>query len=385
MKKRRMPDLEIDQLILHLLAIWRREQRLPGPPDRLQTREFRGVVERVIQIQSGYLQQKASERTAYFSDQALLGAYLLYNWVVHYQEGMHLINELPSPPRRVLDLGSGPAPFAFAALRHGASETIAIDHSSDALRIAGEVCGRYGYPLSVRLHSLHRWPFPVDGKFDLIVLGYVLEELFPESKEHWEEVQWAWVEKVASLLTPDGVLLVVESSQPGSNRRFLRLRDRLVKAGYPMQAPCVWRGECPALAAGELCYAQREFEKPYLIREIQRAAGIHLSSLKMSAMHARARGASWPGLPGEEPYYRVISPSIEGRLGKRYYLCGTDGKKELCAPQGVSQDARAFDYLKRGELVVCHNCDRVGTDRIVVRQGSSLDVAAPLSKPLPRE
>ena len=45
----------------------------------------------------------------------------------------------------------------------------------------------------------------------------------------------------------------------------------------------MYQAECPMLeVANGTCYAQREFEKTFLIKEIQRAGQINLSSLKMS-------------------------------------------------------------------------------------------------------
>ena len=92
--------------------------------------------------------------------------------------------------------------------------------------------------------------------------------------------------------------------------------------------------------------------------------------------------ASWPALP-EENLYRVISPPVESFQGKRYYLCGTDGKKSLSSHlKDHPKELKAFDYLKRGELISIEdavdkqNCyDLVG--------GSKLNVIAPLGKPLP--
>lgn len=129
-----------------------------------------------------------------------------------------------------------------------------------------------------------------------------------------------------SRLHPHGHLLIVDSSLNETNRRVLMLRDHLVEQGIPVQAPCVWKGECPALKASSQCYAQRELEKPRLIKDIQRSASINLNSLKMSYIIFRHPDAGWPNI-GNDPLYRVISPPIETFSGKRFYLCGTDGKQ----------------------------------------------------------
>lgn len=382
MKKRALAT-DLDYLIPHLIGVWRRFHKLAGPADVLQTREFRSVVEAVQKFQKGLLSGKDLAGKNYFSDPQLLGAYLLYYWVVHYQEGLSLINEIPSTPRRVLDICSGPAPYAFAALRHGAEEVIALDKNEQALRLGAEICGRYGYPLSIRTFDCSKENLPIEGKFDLIIVGHCLEELFPDTQKGWVQRQRAWIDRLLSYLNPNGYLLISESSLLPTNRRVLSLRDELVKGGHVVQAPCVWRGECPALQTqNSPCYAQREFEKPYLIKEIQRAAQINLSSLKMSYLIVRAPGAHWPELP-PYPVYRVISPAIESDLGKRYYLCGTDGKKSISSSSDEHPpEARAFDYLKRGELISIKNAVE-RQSRFEINMGTQIKVEAPTGKPLP--
>src|SRR5207253_490580 len=117
------------------------------------------------------------------------------------------------PPKRVLDICSGPGPLAFAALRHGAQEVIATDQNLSALTLGAEVFGRYGLPLSIRQwHCLKEKP-PVKGPFDLIMLGHCLEELFPSTKKGWEEEQHRFLRRLIDhYLSPNGYLLIVDSS-----------------------------------------------------------------------------------------------------------------------------------------------------------------------------
>ncbi len=129
MKSFKMPFLDLDTLMPLLIGVWRRFHKLSGPADVLQTREFRSVVDAVQRLQEGLTTGDTLIGQDYFTQPELLGAYLLYDWVLHYQQGMALINEIPAVPGRVLDLASGPGAFAFASLRHGANEVIAIDRN----------------------------------------------------------------------------------------------------------------------------------------------------------------------------------------------------------------------------------------------------------------
>lgn len=384
MKSRRAPEPDLETLMPLLIGVWRRFRKESGPADKLQTREFRSVVASVKLMQEKFDSGKPTLPADYFSDPDLLSAYILYQWVLHYQQGLSLINELPIAPRRVLDVCSGPAPFAFAALKQGSHEVFALDQNSTALQLGGEICGRYGMALNVRKWNCMKDPIiPVEGKFDLIILGHCLDDLFPASEKNWPVKQHEFVNRMLNLLTPQGHLLIVDSSYIEANRRVLNLRDQLVKEGIAVQAPCVWRGECPALQVkNSPCYAQREFEKPALIKQIQRSAEINLGSLKMTYIIFKSPGAEWPQLP-EKPLYRIISPPVESYQGKRYYLCGTAGKKTLGSHfTQHPPESRPFEYLRRGELISIEGALEKGNAFDIVK-GTKIVVEAACGKPLP--
>ena len=382
MKRKQTPETDLNEIIPLLIGVWRRYVKEAGPPDRLQTREFRRMVEAIQVLQQGSKEGHSLIGQDYFAQPDLLAAYMLYHWILHYQEGLSLLGELPTTPRRVLDVASGPAAFAFAALRHGASDVFATDRNETALKLGAEVCGRYGYPLNVRKWDCLKANLPIDGSFDLIILGHCLHELFPANQKNWVEGQHAFVTMLLNRLSPQGFLVIVDQSYVESNRRVLQLRDRMVKEGIAVQAPCVWRGECPALkTANSPCYAQRELEKPYLIKEFQRAAQINLSSLKMSYVILRSPQATWPELP-EKALYRVISPPVDSFQGKRYYLCGIDGKKNLGSHlDPVPKSARAFAFLKRGELISIENALEKQQALDIVQE-TSVTVEAACGKPV---
>lgn len=384
MKTAKVPSADMKEIMPLLIGVWRRYTKTAGRPDSLQTREFRAVVIAVQQLQKGLETGRELIKEDYFAKPELLGAYILYYWALRYQQGLALISEIPDGPGRVLDLASGPGAFSFAALKHGAKEVFALDHNQTALQLAGEICGRAGYPLSVRKHNILRFPFPVEGKFDLIIVGHCLEELFPSAQKDWNKLEKEWVERLFKLLTPRGMVLFVESSQLNSNHRLLSLRDHLVSKGYPVQAPCVWKGECPALKAKSLCYAQRDFEKPHVIKNIQRATQINLSSLKMSYLLMRNPSSSWPELSNNS-VYRIISPPIDTHAGKRFHLCGTDGKKDLGSHlKEHPRESKAFEFLKRGELISLEGA-LVKQNHFDIVLGTKIKIEAALSKPLLNE
>lgn len=390
MKTFKTPSPDLDTLIPLLIGVWRRFHKLSGPSDKLQTREFRSVVEAVEVLISGLETGDSLQGKDYFTDPNLLGAYLLYHFIIRYQTGLSLLGELPQKPKRVLDICSGPGSFSLAALKHGAEEVIAIDKNSQSLKLAAEVCGRYGFPLTTRTHNVLHFPYPIEGPFDVIIVGYCLEELFREIEKGWCSRQMSWIKQLTSLLAENGHILFVENSLAHSNQRMLSLRDLSVQEGYPILAPCVWKGNCPALALHQPCYAQRDLEKPYLIKEIQRAASINLSSLKMSYLLLRNPKAGWPtftceaqSLPFHKTLYRVISPPIDSHAGKRFHLCGCEGKKDVGSHEKEHpKESKAFDFLRRGELISISGA-RIRGDHLDIVPGTQLKVEAALGKPPP--
>ncbi|MFA6916429.1 MAG: class I SAM-dependent methyltransferase [Parachlamydiales bacterium] len=360
MKPRKQPTPDLDNIIPILLNQWRRKLEIYGPQDRLQTREFRGVVNKVREMQNGIFDGDSLLGEDYFSDKSLLAAYTLYHWIIHYQQGLSLINEIPEPPKRVLDLCAGPCAFSFAALRHGAEEVIAIDKNLESLLWGAQICGRYGLPVTVRQGDCRQPLKKIEGKFDLIIVAHALREMFPDMEKN-NAAATSWLRNISSLLSPNGHLLLVDSPLHLPNRALLKVRDSLVEKGMSIQAPCLFKGPCPALERQDSpCYAQREMEKPFLVSEIQRAASINLSSLKMSYVLFKAPDAAWP--EAQPNFYRVISPPFESHQGTAYYLCGPDGKKRINGDKinNLPQHQRAFAHLKRGDLISILNSSERG-------------------------
>lgn len=341
--------MKLDELIPLAVQVYRRLEKEPGPKEELQTREFRKIVAELA------------------ANQMTLPSYLLYYMPLRYQEGLSLIGECPETPKRVLDLFSRTGPFALAALERGAREVIMLDPEEAWLDVGSEIIGKMGYPVQTAVWK-GEGRIPVEGNFDLIIAAYPSTPLKDE-----------FIHKLFSRLTPQGLVLLVDSSLEGINKEFLARRDRLVLAGFPVQAPCVWRGECVALKSQAPCYAQREYEKPPLLKELQRGAGINLSSLKMSYLLLRNKQAGWPEV---EPSYRVISPPIDTMQGKRFFLCGTDGKKTLGTTLKIHpKPSRAYEYLKRGELIAIEK-GSVNKNAIEIVEDTIVKVIAPLGKPL---
>lgn len=321
---------KLDEYLRLLMSSYRKLSKEEGPLDKLQTREFRRLVAELKGFNSETLEPFAP--------------YMLYHHYLHLQEGLSVLGEIPGEIHSVLDVGAGLGAFSLAALLRGFKGVVMLDKHEMALNVGSELIGKMGYPVTPQKWS---YPSPLPAqKFDLVILGYSLFNLGGKPEEI--------IKKCLDRVNENGYLVIVDSSQPEENFEILKLRDQIVSSGFSIQAPCVWRGACPALASKAPCYAQREFYKPHVIKEIQRASSINLNSLKMSYLIVKK--GSWP-VSDELPLYRVISPPVEGYQGKMYYLCGKGGKKTLSSRiQEHPKTSRAFEYLKRGELIEVTGC-----------------------------
>jgi hypothetical protein len=348
----------IDELIEACTSLYRKIAREKGPLDRLQTREFRALIEGVNQQ----------------DPQCLFWLNLLYATPLHFQEGLSLLGEIPSPIKKVLDLSPGLSPYGLAACYHGARSITHVGDDEKKLSMAAEIFGKMGFPYKP---LLSKNPSFHEEKYDLIILN---RSLFLDNRSIEEIVHS--LTAITRYLNDEGFILIAEDTHQESLDRFLALRDHLAHADFPIQAPCVFRGDCPARKAKAPCYAQRPFYKPHLLKEIQRGLEINLSSLKMAYLLLRNPKMGWPKLP-DNPLYRVISPPIETLGKKRFYLCGTDGKKNLGSRlEEHPKKSRAFEYLKRGELISLKDVLQ-NKSFIDIVQESEVTVEAPLGKPLP--
>jgi len=364
MAKRKKIDKELDALMPLLIGMWRKSVKLSGPPEELQTREFRDFVSHVVKINDLEGVYGSSLQT-----KEMLWAYMLYFYPLRYQEALSLIGEIPVHGEKMLDISIAPSPFALAASKYGYTDVTVMGPSEEALQLAANTAGRMGYPIHIARRNLESLKLP-SNTYDLITLTYSLFDLKQET-----------LFTLLQALTKDGVLLLVESSIEEKNRRFLEMRDFLNEAGFQIQAPCIWQGKCPALAHKNMCFAQREVEKPYLVAEANRAGKINMNSLKMSYLIVRSKQSEPLEFKNKE-LYRIISPPFEDRGRKTYYLCGTSGRKRLTSSlKEQTNNTKAFDYLKRGEAIEILKAEKDGST-FVLDEESVMRVIAPLSKPL---
>lgn len=379
----------MEQWIPRLITVWRQHRAKGRPPQGRHGRhqhddegrgltpdEVREVAAGVKQLSLGLTRERQLAGARYMDDPKLLGAYLLFYWPVSYAQARATLSELTTRPRAVLDLGSGPGPMAFAAMDAGASTVTAADRSKPALDLARTLATEAGEGIATREWSPEK-PLP-DGKFDVITMGHVVNELFNGQIAPRAQL----LEKILERVNANGSLVVVEPALRETSRALLQVRDVLVARGYAIRAPCLFRGACPALIKeSDWCHAERQWRMPKLVEDLARGAGLHKESLKMSYLIVAPKGEAWAPLP-EGTLFRVVSEQLPGKGRTRFMGCGPDGRVGLAMQEKHENEKnRLFFKAQRGDVLRISNTEERGDGR-ALNETSTVEIIANAGKPV---
>jgi len=375
-------DRDLARWMPRLVAVWRSARGQADGPLVLTPAEIREVAAGVRTLSHGLTRARELAGARYLDDPRLLGAYLLFYWPVSYAQGRQVLGELASPSRSALDLGSGPGPLAFAALDAGASQVTAADRSRPALALARALAVEAGEGLATREWDPHRGgALPASG-VDLVLLGHLLNELFGKGEPALGR-RAALVERAAAALRPGGSVVILEPALRETSRDLLLLRDLLVRRGLAVRAPCLFRGDCPALVkASDWCHAERSWSMPPLLEQLARAAGLHKEALKMSYLVLAPPGESWAEPPPGR-VFRIVSEPLEGKGRRRFMGCGPEGRMGLALQERHRTTANAaFFDLRRGDVVSVTAAEPRG-DGLALGESSEVRVVTAAGEPVP--
>jgi ribosomal protein RSM22 (predicted rRNA methylase) len=162
-------------------------------------------------------------------------------------------------PRSILDVGAGPgtATWAAAAMWDSLAAARMIE-ASPTIRAVGERLST-ALPLEQIDWQAQRVGDGLPGMTpaDLVVLGYVLDELDPSARAPLIGRLWE--------LTAQA-LIVVEPGTTEGWKRILAVRDQLIRAGAHILAPCPHAETCP-LSAPDWCHFSARTARSRLHRE----------------------------------------------------------------------------------------------------------------------
>jgi predicted nicotinamide N-methyase len=368
---------DLSRWIPLLLQIWRKARHnKSGPREQLTASEASEVSQGVQYLSQGLTRDRALIGERYLSDTVLLGAYLLYFWPLSYLQAREIFRHLPSTPRSVLDLGSGPGPLGAAAFDEGAKTVTFTDRSLPALKLAMELAKAAGKNAEFQNWDPIKHPLLPRAKYDCIAAEHLLNELWDDFSNRVEkrtELVLPWFERLKS----GGHVVLIEPALTTTSRDLMGVRDHLVQQGYRLIYPCLCtQTPCPALAKPEeTCHLEQTWNLPPLIRDLVRRLDFKKKTLKMTAFVFSGTDSTPLTLPAE--LFRIVSdPLLSKNKRIRLIGCSQSGRLSLALkPELATPENRIFLTLKRGDVVrILHASPREGGSGLDLLPGSVVEL-----------
>jgi len=237
-------------------------------------------------------------------------------------------------PATMLDLGSGPGTALWAATAQWPTlRALSAWEREPALIALGRDLARASQTPAVRdarwqrvdLRTLERWNVGTLERFDLVILGHVLNELNVETQR--QVVAEAWN-------VTGGLLLVVEPGTPVAFEVVRAARDQLLGQGAHTIAPCAHDRPCPL--QNDWCHFPQRLKRP----EFQRRARAAPSEWEESKF-AYAALARFPA--GAPIWGRVIREPSSNKAYAEALISTTGGVARF---RGLKRHREAFRHIK---------------------------------------
>lgn len=318
--------------------------------------EIKKIGECVRLLSSGLTESRQLAGEKYMDKSHFLDAYLYYYYPVSYAQAYYTLKNIKlNKMNTALDIGSGPGPIATALADYGFKEITCVDYSKDALKIAADLLTGQQRKITTIVTNLEDYTPEKGTLYDCITVGHCINELW-KCNDARKDLRTDFLTKLISCLNDDGLLIVIEPGANVVNREILELRDCMIDRGFFVLYPCVYKGHCPALSLENgSCHSEFVWERPELLREIAKCAGVKKEILNMTIMVFSKTAF----VNEKKQYYRVVSDRMLSKSGRyRFICCGQSGritvsvKKDLIIP--CYED---FINLKRGDRIEIGDCE----------------------------
>jgi len=284
----------------------------------------------------------------------------------------------------VLDVGAGLGATSFGLARWlrlrgrpvQALRVVALEHNAPALRAFQSFVRAFAelpdefVPIALDARAEDLRSVRSSEKFDLIMFGFVLNELFLELPELERAQRRAEILIDASArLAPGGAVLLLEPALKETTRELMQLRDVLCARGVApfVIAPCLHALACPMLPSErDWCHQELAYALPPALADVARAASLRYEGLSYASLVLA--NAARPALPAHS--YRVVSDRLVSKGKLELYGCSESGYTRLTRLDRHASDGnQAFESARRGHvLTVDTDSPRIGADSVVVRR-----------------
>ncbi|GGE20557.1 hypothetical protein GCM10011390_44820 [Aureimonas endophytica] len=247
-------------------------------------------------------------------------AYAVARMPATYAAAAHVFAEIAAllpdfAPASLCDAGAGPGTAGFAAAEcwPGLRRLVQVDHNPAFLALARDLGGAAPAGASPLALDQIRAELPKLkeelGRFDLVVLAYVLAEFDLAAAGALAARLWR--------AETGRLLVLIEPGTPEGYRRILAVRDRLIGEGARILAPCPHEAACPLVAPDWCHFAERLPRRR--AHMAAKGAALPFEDEKFSYLVALREAAP----PAREA--RILAPPEMTKPALRFKLCRPDG------------------------------------------------------------
>jgi ribosomal protein RSM22 (predicted rRNA methylase) len=240
-------------------------------------------------------------------------------------------------PKRLLDVGAGPATASWAAAETFSSlaDFTAIDANAALRNLALDLLDK-----SPRLSTLQYTHGEAGAVLrhaepaDLVVASYLLGEMSEAERAALAGLMWAKTSET---------LLIVEPGTPAGYARILALRAQLIALGAHVAAPCPHDRECP-LVAPDWCHFSQRLSRSRAHRQLK---GAELAFEDEKFAYVALTRASLARHPA-----RILAQPHVGKVEIAAKLCTPDGLAIAKVPRRAKADYARARRWRWGDAVM---------------------------------
>ncbi|MHC3472553.1 small ribosomal subunit Rsm22 family protein [Streptomyces sp. 7R007] len=155
--------------------------------------------------------------------------------------------------------GTGAATWAVTATWPGRRDVTVLDWSEPALALGREIAAAHPALSQARWQRSRIGSALTIESTDLLTASYVLNELTEPDRA-------ALVDAAA---TAARAVVIVEAGTPAGYARVVEARDRLVRAGFHVAAPCPHSAPCPIAPGEDWCHFSARVSRSSLHRQVK--------------------------------------------------------------------------------------------------------------------